>query len=262
METPFPGMDPYLEQPDLWLDVHNSLMGDLRNALAPLLRPRYYVAVEQRIYLAEPDEVVFLGRADITVTRAPVRPQSGPASSGLAPVGVVTPVLVEVPRADEVREAYLEVRLTGSATVVTVVEILSPTNKRPGKGRALYLEKRQDVLASRTHLVEIDLLRVGERMPVRGHSDAYCYSILVSRAAQRPQAELFPFGLRDEIPSFALPLRPHEQEPLVGLNGILHQLYHHAGYDLRIDYDRAPTPPFPRDDEAWATRLLETAGLR
>ena len=91
----------------------------------------------------------------------------------LVTAGAVAPVLVEVPRVDEVREAYLEVRLTGTATVVTVIEILSPTNKRPGKGRDLYLEKRQDVLASRTHLVEIDLLRVGERMPVRGHAGAY-----------------------------------------------------------------------------------------
>src|SRR5215475_15528314 len=157
---PFPGMDPYLEHPTLWPGVHNGLIAVLQLSLAPQLRPLYYIALEERIYITEPDQRVLVGRPDLAVI-GPAEPEST-----AQPAPSVSPVLtVRVPLPDEVRETYLEVRETGTDYVLTVLEILSPTNKRPGRGRRIYEDKRMDVLATRTHLVEIDLIRAGEPMP-------------------------------------------------------------------------------------------------
>jgi Protein of unknown function (DUF4058) len=188
--SPFPGMDPYLEHPTLWPGVHNGLIAALQLSLAPQLRPRYYVAIEERLYITEPDQRMFVGRPDLAVVGHPE------AETGLQPAPSASSVLtVQVPLPDEVRETYLEVRETGTDYVVTVLEILSPTNKRLGRGRRLYEDKRMEVLASRTHLVEIDLVRAGEPMPITGHGSASEYRILVSRGDCRPNANLYPFGL-------------------------------------------------------------------
>jgi Uma2 family endonuclease len=151
---PFPGMDPYLEHPTLWPGVHNGLIAALQLSLAPQLRPRYYVAIAERLYITEPDQRVFVGRPDLAVIGLPVAEKALTASAS----SVLT---VQVPVPDEVRETYLEVRETRTDFVLTVLEILSPTNKRLGRGRRLYEDKRMEVLASRTHLVEIDLIRAG-----------------------------------------------------------------------------------------------------
>ena len=266
MPTPFPGMDPYVEQPVLWPDVHNGLIADLRNALAPQLRPRYYVALEERTYLAEPAGLVFVSRPDVTVVGSPIpaasRTSPGEASSmGAAPMG---PVIVELPVPESVRETYLEVRLAQTHAVIAVLELLSPTNKRPGEGRQQYERKRLQVLTTCTHWVEIDLLRGGEPMVVdtRGQSVTSHYRLLISRAEHRPRAVLVPFNVRHRIPSFRLPLQPGDDEPLVDLNHLLHLLYDRAGYDLRINYQDPADPPLAEEDALWADGLLHTAGLR
>jgi Protein of unknown function (DUF4058) len=233
--SPFPGMDPYLEHPTVWPGVHNGLIAALQLFLAPQLRPRYYVALEERLYITEADQRVFVGRADLAVVGHPE------GETVLQPAPWASSVLtVQVPLPDEVRETYLEVRETGTDDVVTVLEILSPTNKRLGRGRRLYEDKRMEVLASRTHLVEIDLVRAGEPMPIRGHASASAYRILVSRGDCRPNATLYAFGLRPPIPPFSLPLKPGDQEPTIDLGEILHDLYDRAGYDLRLNYTGDP----------------------
>ncbi len=258
MPTPFPGMDPYLEQPDLWPDVHNRLITHLADSLGPMVRPRYYVSVEERTYLVESDKDSLVGRPDVTVVE-----QGGTQPSPVTTVKTVieTAVEVEVPLPDEVRETYLEIRAAGTDRVVTVVEILSPSNKRPGRGRDLYEEKRLIVLGSATHLIEIDLLRSGEPMSVRGDGRHSHYRILVSRWRHRPKALLFPFTVRQPIPQFQLPLKYGDEEPIVDLNQLLHDLYDRAGYDLRIDYTKEPVPPLDEADAEWAHEILQRAGV-
>lgn len=257
MSSPFPGMDPYLERASLWPDVHNGLIAAIRDQLAPLLRPRYFVAIEERTYAVTPADMLFAGRADVAV----VERVSGDGSVMLEgeEAGVVT---VEVPLRDEVRETFLEVRSAANERVVTVLEILSPTNKRAGDGREQYLEKRLGIFATRTHLVEIDLLRMGEPMPVRGWSGQSAYRLLVSRGDRRPSARLMPFSVRQPIPCFVLPLLHDDAEPEVDLGGILHALYDRAGYDLRLNYHTEAEPPLEGGDVAWADTLLREAGLR
>jgi hypothetical protein len=256
--SPFPGMDPYLEHAALWPDVHHGLIEALRNALAPLLRPRYRIAVEERVYVTDVEGPLFIGRPDVSVVNA--GPPTGMGTS--APVALVEPRVVEVPLPDRIREGYLEVRDVATGEVVTAVEILSPTNKRPGEGRRLYEGKRLQVLGTRTHLVEIDLLRGGEPMKMWGDGKDSHYRILVSRADRRPRADLYAFNLRDLIPPFSLPLRPGDEEPLVDLGTLLHALYDRAGYDLALDYTAEPVPPLEGDDVAWADQLLRDKGLR
>jgi hypothetical protein len=266
MPTPFPGMDPYLEQPLLWPHVHNAVIAELRNVLASQLRPRYYVALEERTYMAEPAALTFVNRPDVTTVGAPSATPYGtlPAAESLTGTEIIEPVVVELPIPEAVRETYLEVRLAETHAVITVLELLSPANKRSGEGRQQYERKRLEVLATRTHLVEIDLLRVGEPMVMYTRSQVATshYRILLSRAEHRPRAMLFPFSVREPIPSFHLPLQPEDDEPVVELNDLLHALYDRAGYDLRMHYHAGTIPPLDEADAAWADRLLRTAGVR
>lgn len=268
MPTPFPGMDPYLEHPVLWPDVHNVLLAELRNTLAPQLRPRYYVALEERTYLVEPAELIFVSRPDVTVVSTLTTPSAssriGLGEPSLTRTATLEPVIVELPIPEPVRETYLEVRLTQTHAVITVLECLFPTNKRPGAGRQQYERKRMQVLTTSTHLVEIDLLRGGEPMAMytREPYMASHYRILTSRAEHRPRAALLPFNVRDPIPGFRLPLQPDDDAPPVDLNHLLHRLYDHAGYDLRIDYRAPAAPPLSGEDAVWVEALLCEAGLR
>lgn len=259
MPTPFPGMDPYLEQPALWPNVHTSLIIAIRDELAPRLRPRYYIAVEERIVRMDSDELVFAIRPDVSVFE-PSTPQAG--QELLTETDQADVVSVELSIPDEVREVYLEIRSVETRRVVTVIEILSPANKRLGEGREEYLRKRLNILRTFTHLVEIDLLRMGEPMSLRGYDRYADYRILVSQAQRRPKADLRPFSVRQAIPTFPLPLLPEDDEPVVDLNQLLHVLYDRAGYDLRINYQEAPDPPLSDADAAWADALLHKAGLR
>ena len=251
MPCPFPGMDPYLEHPSIWPDVHNRLIVFIADDISPQIRPNYYVALEERVYVAEHGESEFIGRPDVTVVgRSETRAET---SSTRRDSSVRT---VQVPYPDEVRETYLEVRETSTDFVVTVMEILSPSNKRPGRGRILFEDKRMDVLATRTHLVEIDLIRAWEPMHIIGNGIASDYRILVSRGNHRPNATLYTFGVRQPIPTFPLPLRRDDDGPVVNLGELPHDLYDRAGYDLRIDYSTEPEPPLSASDAAWADELL------
>lgn len=256
MPSPFPGMDPYLEHPALWPDVHQRLIVALADTLGPMLRPRYRAAVEERVYVTDAEGPFFIGRPDVAV----VGPAVGPALSD--PLAFIEPRVVEVPLPDHIREGYLEVRDVATGEVVTVIEVLSPTNKRPGEGRRLYEEKRLQVLGTRTHLVEIDLLRGGEPMRMWGDGRDSHYRILVSRAERRPRADLYAFTLRNPLPPFPLPLRAGDEEPTVELGVLLRALYDRAGYDLAVDYAVKPVPPLEGDDAAWANQLLCEKGLR
>lgn len=252
MNTPFPGMDPYLEHPSLWPDVHNSLIAAIRDDLSPRLAPRYYVGLERRAYLLTPDDVVFIGRPDIAVI------PGHPATPELAvmPLAGVNVLEVEVPMNDSVSESYLEIHEVLTGKLITILELLSPVNKLHEEGRRKYERKRSSIFDSFTNLVEIDLLRAGEPMPIIGKPYKSDYRILISRGWQRPRSQLFHFNLRQPIPEFPLPLLRGEKGPMVDLNQILHALYARARFDLRLDYTQPPVPPLAEEDSAWAAGFL------
>jgi hypothetical protein len=144
---------------------------------------------------------------------------------------------------------------------VTVIEVLSPTNKLRQPGRRQYLRKRERIFESRTSLIEIDLLRAGKRMPIEIASPVTGeYRILVSRGKSRPRARLYAFGLRQPIPEIPIPLLPRDGEPALDLNSVLHDLYDRARFDLRLDYTNpAPAPRMKELDIAWAREIIASA---
>jgi Protein of unknown function (DUF4058) len=261
MAYPFPGMNPYLEDPELWPGVHGRLIVAIADYLSPQLRPKYFVAIEERIYQTTGDEKLLVGIPDVIVqnSQAAINPK-------IPNIAVATPAVqpktVTVPIPEIVKERYLEVRKVGTKEVVTVIEILSPKNKRPGEGRNAYETKRQRVLGSSTHLVEIDLLRVGEPMLVFGDGTQNDYRILISRAENRPQSDLYTFNLQDVIPAFSLPLQTGDREPLVDLQRLLAGIYDRASYDLVIDYSKYPALQLSQQNAVWADALLREKELR
>lgn len=256
MQPKFPGMNPYLENSALWSEVHFGLIGVLARLLNAVITPKYRAAVEKRVYtdsllVGIPDVSVFQrGTAiDIAAGREAAEPQQTTAT-------LSKPFVVTIPVAEESQERFLEIRDVGTGTVVTVIEVLSPKNKRTGEGKVKYDAKRQSVLNSAAHLVEIDLLRAGEPKPMAG-GIASDYRLLVSRADRRPAAELYPFNLREPLPRFLLPLCPGDQEPVVNLQTVLEQVYQEAALELAIDYSTQPIPPLAQTDFEWIQTLLE-----
>jgi hypothetical protein len=259
MPSPFPGMNPYLEHPDRWSTMHNRLIVALADMLTPQLLPKYQVDIEKRVYEVIGANSLLVGRPDVTVQRP---------RGTVPPVGAIAvsptpsaPLKVHVPILEEVREAYLEVKEAATQQVITAIEILSPSNKR-GDGRIKYEHKRQQVLSSRTHWIEIDLLRDGEPMPIIETLPLSHYRILVSRSETRPAADLYPFNLTDDIPRFALPLQENDDEPIVDLKLLLDDVYDRSGYDYFIDYQIDPLPPLSPQDQSWIDQMLRQNGKR
>lgn len=266
MPTPFPGMDPYLEWPDLWSSVHSRLIVATADVLVSELLPKYYVTVEERSYGQDLSSLAFSTAPDVAILNL-VKPEAVPpqarSKTAMMDAATVEPVVVTVPTSIEIIERYLEVRAVESDRVVTALEILSPWNKAAGTGQTQYLRKRGRVLDSGTHLVEVDLLRGGQTMPALGYDQVSHYRILISRAEQRPEAHLLSFTIQQLIPAFALPLEAGDREPLLDLNKLFHEIYERARYDLRLNYSQEPVPPFEHDDDReWADRLLTSASLR
>ena len=261
MPSPFPGMNPYLEQPAFWSSFHTRLLVAIADTLAPQLLPNYYIEVETRIYQDqdEDEDEVLVGIPDATVLSANL---SNPRSEKLQPDTGSTltqkrPQSITLPMPVTVKERYLEVREIGTDAVITVIEVLSPKNKQKGKGRTTYEKKRALILGSLSHLIEIDLLRGNLPMTIIGKVHSTDYRIVVSQSSQRPKADLYGFNLPEPIPSFPLPLKPEDEELTVDLQTIVDGVCDRAGYNQRIDY-RQPIPPpaLSGADQQWVDELL------
>ena len=255
MPSPFPGMNPYLEQDALWHDFHLRFLPALSARLVPQVVPKYIVMLEEHLYVHElpPGPGHLLGRADLSVARPPVAP-AGELALGVAEAPARVRLLAE----DVERVPFLEIRDRQGRELVTVVELLSRSNKRPGPDRDQYLAKRRELLRGRAHLVEIDLLRGGRPMPLADRPEC-AYSVLVSRVEERPDAGFWPIGLRAPLPVIPIPLRPPDAEARVDLQEVLHRVYDEAGYEHFI-YTGAPEPALAPDDAAWARQLVPQPG--
>ncbi|MFM9265868.1 DUF4058 family protein [Tychonema sp. BBK16] len=265
MPSPFPGMDPYLEHPDFWQETYNRLIVAIADSIMPQIRPKYEVAIDKRIYeVTDPNDSngdsLLVGIPDVAIKRQPNSPSI--SSSSVATLTITLPTTVKVPAPVKITQTYLEVREMTTKQVVTAIEILSPVNKRSGEGRITYLKKRQSILGSLTNLVEIDLLRKWESMPILNNSIESDYRILISPRNRRPFAELYAFNLRDSLPIFPLPLREEDVAPIVNLPELFTDIYDRAGYDYRIDYDGEPVPSLSEEERVWASQLLQEKELR
>lgn len=258
MPSPFPGMNPFLEQDDAWHDFHEQFCMECRALLVPQLEPAYIAKLDEHIYIHElsSEERRFLGRGDVTVG-------VGESTAGTVTAATVTagPVYGRIlPAVDIERETRIEIRDRRTRELVTVIEVLSPANKQPGSDRRQYLNKRQALAESSVHLVEIDLLRAGPRLPVEDLPMCDYYTV-VSRAEERPRVAIWPIGLREPLPRIPVPLRAPDPDSVLDLQQALHRAYDTGGYRSYIYFGR-PTPPLPVDDAAWAEDVLRAAGIQ
>lgn len=230
MPSPFPGMNPYLEQEGDWQGFHLLLLARIHEALVPQVRPKYFVTTEQLLFIhEEPAERRRLaGRADVAVVDERAASTEGrttvTGAATQAPAYAVQPVAVDIEK-----HRYLEIRDRHTRDVVTVVEVLSPSNKRPGGDRNQYLAKRHQLLSAGVNLVEIDLLRGYGRLPLDGLPPCdYC--AVVSRPQDWPRAGVWPVGLREPLPTVPVPLRPLDEDARLDLQSLLHAVHDAGGY--------------------------------
>ena len=253
MPSPFPGMNPYLEQEVIWHDFHERFLPAAATYLVPQIRPRYIVLIDENIYLHDipMEERRLMGRPDLSVTHG-----AGPGISiRAAALGVLeAPAHVLLPEEDVESLSYLKILDRMSRELVSVVELLSPTNKRAGDHRAQYLSKRSIIRQGPAHLVEIDLLRGGRPLPAEERPECI-YSVLVSRSDRRPRADFWPIGLRDPLPTIPVPLRPEDGDARLDLQALLDRIYDESGYEDYL-YEHEPDPPLSGDDATWARSLL------
>ena len=256
-DNPFPGMNPYLERRDIWPDFHNRLIVAMAEELGPQLPDDYHIALQQRIEVAEPFDSqsgLALMIPDLLVTDEPAGPGRWATDMSTATVDAppedAIAVRVRMPR--EVRVTWLRIETVPERELVTIVEVLSPTNKAPGRERQRYIRKRDVIIAGGVNLVEIDLLRRWAPMPLETAPPASDYRILVCRGWERPDALLYPFSVQQPIPRFTLPLLPEDKPPDVDLGPIVNTLHQTARYGQITRYQNPPPEPeFEPETQQW-----------
>lgn len=259
MPSPFPGMDPYLEGPNLWEGFHANLATEIQSQLNPYLRPKYVATLTPRVVY---DEVLIARRPytikpDVGVWQVG---ESGPAYEQTAATIPPAPLVGEVAVPEPVREQRIEIRQVETGELVTAVELLSPVNKRRGHdAHRAYLRKRRDLLRTDVNLMEVDLLRIGERPPILTPLPDEPYFIFLHRGRSKGRVEIWPIPLRQPLPVVPVPLLEPDPDVPLDFNRVMQTIYDRAAYDLVIDYSQPPPWPkrFRSEDWAWMADLLQ-----
>ncbi|MFM9961863.1 MAG: DUF4058 family protein [Planctomycetaceae bacterium] len=255
MPSPFPGMDPFLEG-QKWRSFHTRLINVIGDALMPSVRPRYVIDVEENVYLAREDgDLPRVIAPDVSVIQ-----KSGWMENSDGSVAVETePALLTLPAIDSVPEHYLVIRSRANDDVVTVIEVLSPTNKLDG--RSEYLNKRDAVLHSEANLVEIDLLRGGKRLPTVERLPHGNYFAFVTRVERRPKVEVYSWPLERRLPKLPIPLAEGDPDVWLDLQDLFNTTYDRAGYDYALNYTKPIEPPLNEAQAQWAAEMLAKSTL-
>ena len=255
MKSPFPGMDPYLES--RWGDVHTSLITYIRDELQMQLPGNLAAQAEESVFVdtTPPDAPRWI-KPDVSV----VEELGGFGESGSAQtLTTEKPVLIQFP---EETTRWVEIRdLDTGNQLVTVIEVLSPSNKCSEAGRNEYRRKQREYFEAAINLVEIDLLRSGERIflacPPQGirPQEKAPYYVSVARGASPWERELYPISLRQALPNIAIPLRETDEDVVLPLQKLIGRCYEMGRYARRIDYSQSPTPELEKDDAEWAVEI-------
>ncbi len=260
MQSPFPGMDPYLEQH--WGDVHHNLISFAEGWLNERLPRGLRARAQERIVVALPgDERGYY--PDVRVVEHDPPKQGGTA---VATSDLTLAEPLEVSFLEPETQGFLEIIDSRSERrVITVLEVLSPSNKYAGAGRELYRQKQRDLAEGGVSLVEIDLLRAGPhvlQLPLAQYPPAYRtpYKVCVHRS-WKAKAEIYRVPLRERLPAIRVPLRETDADVPLDLQALIAQVYRHGRYD-DLDYTVPPVPPLDADDATWADEVLRAAGKR
>lgn len=260
MPSLFPGMDPFIET-QKWEDFHTRYIAAIGDALVAAVRPSYVVEIERRIYLETRDAFTPFQSfvADAVLTSGGKRGK--PLPNSVQPVALldanhVAPIRCTVPFPDEHRESFITIRRGATRDIVTVIELLSPTNKRVGTdGYQTYSDKLTQLLKTGVHVVELDLLRGGQRTNIGGRPEGD-YFALVSRAPCRPEAEIYGWWLDQPMPPIPIPLAGDDPDVILDLQAIFNMVYDRAGYDYSLDYQQSLKPAPSNHQIDWFTKCM------
>ena len=261
MKSPFPGMDPYLEEH--WRDIHHRFLTYACDELQELLPRDLRARLEERVFV-EPDDGD--GRGIYPDVRVVEHPGRGGGTALATEVEVAEPLVIHAEN-EPATEGYIEIIDVGSGNrVITVFELLSDSNKQPGEGQDLYRKQQRECLQGGVNLVEIDLLRSGKRVlavpPARiPPSHRTTYQVCATRGSRPRTYEVYRAALRVPLPTIRVPLRPTDADVPLNLQALVDRCYHHGRYD-DIDYRADPHPPLEPWEAAWANEWLAAKGLR
>lgn len=257
MPCPFPGMDPYIERPEIWPDFHDRLIAYLCGALNPFLRPRYVALTQDRLYVFESGRPIY---PDVGVIE--LSPRSQPASKGVvALLETEAPAVFDLD-VDEIRIPYIEIIEPAAGNrVVTAIELLSPTNKAPGGGRDFYIKKRQELWSANVNLVEIDLLRGGEPTvwDRNGRFESlrpWHYIVSVARWRERKQED-YAIPLRRRLPTIAIPLTNDDKDVPLDLQAVFTRCWNEGPYPELLQYNDNPPGSLSDDDNLWCQSMVK-----
>lgn len=249
-QSPFPGMDPYLESH--WRDVHADLIALSRTALNLTLPGDLVARMEERVVIDRVDYASPPSTATQSVSDA--------GKSAIA-----EPIVLEFDT-EEHTETFVTILDADGGELVTVIEFLSPTNKRQGEGRDEFRRKRNELIESKVNFVEVDLVREGSwrellRPVVAPARVQTAYRATIRRFHPVRRVELYPISICHPLPTIPIPLRDNDADVPLGLQELVDQAYRNGRYD-HTDYTTSCEPPLDEEDAAWADELLRNAGLR
>jgi hypothetical protein len=266
MPSPFPGMDPFLENPAFFPSVHSRLITFMAEALQSRLPEPYFADISERLWVETTERQI---EPDVDVFRLDQPAKENP---GAVAVEVRSqPIVITVPH-DEKRETFVEIRTRSGEgeRLVTTIEILSLSNKTPGqKGRDLYVQKQREIIDSdRIHLVEIDLLRAGThatavpRNRLIRKASPFDYHVCIHKFDQFVKYFVYAIQLPERLPEIAIPLLPGDGSVPLDLQAVFDRCYDSGPYPRRVHYQASRLdPPLPPNQLEWVKQLLATKGI-
>jgi hypothetical protein len=268
MPSPFPGMDPFLENPEIFPDLHDTMVAYVREALHKQLGAPYYVSLKARVWM---ESSVSVKEPDVRVLRSRQKSPGRQSRSSVALAAKPSrPIVVNVER-EERKETYLEMfkKTNGGSQLVTSIEVLSPTNKTlRNEGRKLYLAKQREVLDSRVNLVEIDLLRGGKHATAVPRALAidlaglFDYHVCIHQYYKPSKYFVYPISIFDPLPVIEIPLLKGEGEVPIDLQAVFERCYDVGSYEMWAGYQKNQlVPPLPPEKADWATARLRERGI-
>jgi hypothetical protein len=252
-------MDPYLESPAFWSDFHATFINYWREAVADHLPDNYEARIDERVNLVEVQpERIRRFEPDVAVTQGSRSPGGAPAASGVA---TLEPVVVGLLIEEETRETYIQVLHRRDRTLVAVLELLSPSNKEE-PDRSTYLARRNTLLHRDVHLVELDLLLKGQRIPLADAYPAGDYFALVADATRRPNCDVYAWTMRQPLPPIPIPLRPPDPAVWIDLAAVFAITYERGRYARSLDYTQPPSISLRGDELTWALERARSSAAR
>ena len=258
MKSPFPGMDPYIEGV-CWGDFHTEFISSWRAAVLDQLPDGFDAEIQEYVSVVIPEERSRRISPDVLVfqtDRASASPDGAGPGRTEGGTAVLEPVEMAFEYLERLRWPFIEVKRLADEQVIAVLELLSPSNKS-GEDRIEYLRKRESVFKSDAHLVELDLLLGGKRLPMDEDLPPGDFYAFVSRAERRPICQVYAWGLPRKLPMIPVPLVQPYADLSVDLSAVFTAAFERGRYHRRLRYEQPPVAPVRPDLAEWVRQTAD-----